>query len=365
MTAQEWLDRLIEASDNANVIGADGFAADGGQRDKVRSLQLGRPALTPLDLNDELRDKYNWRAGARVSDIGRGYLHNILLPPLLDVLDEQTRAELAAIPVGFVTLRALNAHAFRTPDGDPVIVVNQGLMTLLSEFLEVQVEAAMMAGQRGAAAADKFRRDWYRFLLTQFDRIKPFDNGLLTAPYELIQAKASVKLEDAALYYVVTNLAASELFVLAHEFAHVYAGHLAESTVKGIVHDEVDLLGKTPLDCYQLSWEQETVADRLAYVHFLKAWPRCELRKLPGELRAEEVIAPLSFFELLHFVESNLALPDAYMTHPPAIQRCYAVMDVIALLYNFEKPEKDIDVEVRDMCLSFARHLRALQEFKV
>jgi hypothetical protein len=111
MQAQDWLNQLIEASENNNRISADGFAADRGQRAMIRSLQTGRSLRSPMEEGESVRRKFNWMEGARVSDVGQAYLNNLLLPPLLNVFDEKDRAKLEKVPVGFLTLRALNAHS--------------------------------------------------------------------------------------------------------------------------------------------------------------------------------------------------------------------------------------------------------------
>jgi hypothetical protein len=188
---------------------------------------------------------------------------------------------------------------------------------------------------------------------------------MLETPFELLQTRTSIKLSPDELYYIAFNLAASEMFVLAHELAHVYAGHLENSAIRSIAHDQVDLLRKRPLECYQLSWQQEIEADRLGFFHFLKAWPQCELRFNKSELNPVDIIAPFSFFELLQLVESNISIPDAYMTHPPAIQRSGAIMDVLAALYDLKNPRNTMDTEVRDMCISFMGKMKGLQQFKV
>ena len=365
MNAQDYLNRLIDDSDNNNIISAAGFAADKGQRAIIRSIQTGDPYLSPLEEAEILRRKFNWTEGARVSDVGRAYLNNFLLAPLLDVLDEKTQAQLEQVPIGYLTLRALNAHSFKSPEGDPIIVMNQGLPTLLSEYMEVQVEANAIREQQGPRAEHLYRQNWYRFLLEQFDNILPFDNNLVSAPYDLLETKATVKIKSSELFYVGFNLAASEMFVLAHELAHIYAGHLESSAIRSVAHDQAPLQEKRPLECYQLSWQQEFDADRLGFLHFLKAWPRCEIRPRMAQLVPPDIIAPFSFFELLHLFESNIASPDAYITHPPAIQRSRAILEMLWTLYNLEEPKTAIDTDLRDICLSFVRHMRALQEFKV
>ncbi|MFI1801129.1 hypothetical protein ACH427_27785 [Streptomyces sp. NPDC020379] len=257
----------------------------------------------------------------------------------------------------------LNARAFKSPCGDPIIVVNQGLPSLLSEFKEVQIEAVHLHDQADAATENAYRRAWYRFILAQFDGIHPFDNGMLETPGNLLQAKAAIRLPKPTIYFTYLDIIGAEMFVLAHELAHVSAGHLDAAQVHSVAPDgSAPSPDKESLTCYELSWQQEYEADRLGFLHFLKAWPHAPMHPPGFPITPPEIISPLSLFELLHLVESNLGSPDAYGTHPPAWRRAIEIIRIINEQCDLAAPE---NANLRALCASYGHHLETIQQFDI
>ncbi|MFD4477574.1 hypothetical protein ACFWPU_15880 [Streptomyces sp. NPDC058471] len=362
LSAEAYLELLIRQHENAVPLLPGTTGPNDGQRSHIRALQTGNTGIYAAAAKEEneLIASLNLPENASAADVVRIYLRDQLHKPLIDSLDAQERVRLEVVPVGLLTLRMLNARAFKSPNGDPVIVMNQGLLNLLSEYKEMQMEAAFLSDQEGREFAEKYERSCYRFLLKQFDSISPFDNNsMLATPAELLEVKARVRMPEHAMWANQMTYMGAEMFVLAHEFAHVAAGHLDTADTRSVGPDGGSPSStSTTLSCYKLSWQQEYEADRLGYLHFLKAWPVSSTR----EISPIEIIAPLTFFELLHLVECNLPRPDAYGTHPPAWRRAVALLQVTKREYRLLAPE---NANLRALCASFRRHLLAIQQLEI
>jgi hypothetical protein len=109
---------------------------------------------------------------------------------------------------------------------------------------------------------------------------------------------------------------AIETFVLAHELAHVHAGHLEGSAAP---KKRTGFEKPVEADFYQLSHIQEYEADGIGWDWYQSSWKGVPvLQSFPGNIAR---VAPLYFFLLLALIETNTSIPDSYSTHPSSLKR--------------------------------------------
>jgi tetratricopeptide (TPR) repeat protein len=260
-----------------------------------RAVQLG--------LSDDERVEFVEASSSADESTVRDWLRRELVAPLVDVLPPDAQRALSGVPVGCLAVRVVNAASLRAPDGRPVVVVNQGLLAMLSFYIELLFDVGYLAGTRGERfATDHLYRN-YAFIVSHFDA-----EGRVAFPRPL--TKKSVE----ALTKATLMAMAAETFIVLHEFAHIVAGHLAVSRpaifAPAATSTDVEVLRRSRRDEFE--------ADEIAwdwYVRHSGAHPL--LQPLRRDLRE---LAPLHFFTMLALLERNtsISLP---LTHPPAVER--------------------------------------------
>lgn len=215
--------------------------------------------------------------------------------------------------VGVLPLRSVNAQCLRAPSGEPLVIVDQGIMTMLHFFLESTVTSEHLTHSPDTARSGALvRMLTYWFVVKYFNR-----GGKLSFPGPW---PGSV---DYAAAYAQTGVYASEQFVVAHELAHLWAGHLGET----LLHSALPESENDPVvEFYQRSREQEAEADHLAW-----DWYRCSLADDPvlAKFGDDALVPPLYLFQMIALLEKNRDRPAAYATHPPAEQRLRVALDCI------------------------------------
>jgi hypothetical protein len=267
---------------------------------------------TDASLGDERADEAEWSAHYKrvwdeIDKNPANYAGDYLtrfLSPFLAALSDDVREQVGHVPIGILPIRALNAHCIRSPGGAPIIVFNTGMFTMLSYYIESMFDTAFLQEHLPHVVQSHLLAT-YRFIVDYFraDGNLPFPNKPLS--------KTEVRYG-----HVLGAAIAAELFVLAHEFAHVYAGHLDRSGSRSVA-----LSGSRAesIDFFENSHEQEYEADTMGWQWFQQARGAVPLlRSFDDELMES---GPLCFLLVLALIERNVAVPDQYSTHPPAVDR--------------------------------------------
>jgi hypothetical protein len=265
---------------------------------RLRAQQLDDPALAEL---------YEQVAQEDPAEFRTRFMNEHILTPLKRNLSAEVRAKVDSVPMGVLPIRSVNACAALSPAGTPVILLDSGLVMMGHFYLETKPTAYLLNKQKGLDVATAYLESAYQFILQYYGA-----SGGLSFPNPDVNIKLPFEYMADATMKTVTI----EAFVLCHELAHVYLGHLDRSKTRTArMTDSPD----EALQLYQPSWEQEYEADALGWDWYQQAW-----QGIPGlELLPRPVAktAPLYLFELMALVEKNSTGYNRYTSHPPATHR--------------------------------------------
>src|ERR1041385_1661010 len=237
-----------------------------------------------------------------------GYINDYILRPFRATLPSSLQQRLEQIPVIVLPTRTVNACAAKIPGDGPIIIIDSGLLSMCHFYLETKPMLFAIRDKRGMDAAVSYVEDAYRFVVQYYRR-----SGEM--PFPLPPAGLRLPVQHGVL--VALQIMALETFVIAHELAHIHAGHLDEHATERLSITEASDL---KLEVYQRSWQNEYEADSLGWLWYQKGWPSIsQLRDAPPEV---VTAAPLFFFEYLALIEANVPdIQQRYSSHPSAPQR--------------------------------------------
>lgn len=297
LNASEYLDLLQQIAKRNLVLSQpnDDFRGLG----RMRAVQWDDPKLAALyEFEPELEELNVW-------------VRTNLLEPLLQRALPSFVSDASSVPLGVLPMRSANAQVVKAPDGSPLVIMNMGLLHMVSFYLEVQQTIDYMFGSRGVRPTSElleYQRHAYEFIVAYFDQAG-------TIPYPVYRLTLR-PLGPRRMAVHMASCMAIEAFVLAHEYAHVQARHLDSAPAKNV---RLGWKEDEKARFYQLRREQELEADQIAWDWYQKAWRAIPvIRDLPEEFA---ILAPLQFFPLIALIERNLHEVDPYSTHPPAVER--------------------------------------------
>lgn len=208
---------------------------------------------------------------------------------------------LATVPVGVLPVRTTNAQVMVSPSGQPLVIVDAGLVSILSFFLEPALYAPVLR-KTSPEGASLLLDTACRFVAAYYDC-----GCNLEFPYPVEIPRGFA--EAGQLFEL-----SIKAFVIAHEFAHICAGHLGS-------FDRVQGVWVAPSSTPRLdsAVSQEFEADDLAWKWYQRAANR--LPFLGGLSPEYRCIAPLYLFAVMHVVYSNVAGYRAIDTHPAPLDR--------------------------------------------
>jgi hypothetical protein len=261
--------------------------------------------------NQQLGDDWELPDISTVRRAREEFLNEELIDPILASLPRSDRDIIRKVPVGLLAIRTLNA-AVRSPNGKPVIVLNQGLLAIVSFWWEILASWGVIRDEQGPEEAERYLGQMYCFLLNFY-----VNNGQEQYPRRFVRVKPEW------MTRCLKNSIQTEMFVLAHEVSHILAGHLSARHV----HTKALQENTEFAEFYQLSHSQEYEADYRGLQLYLEAWPRSPTLGAP--LASIDVVTPLNFFAIQTLFEVNVRNPDAFLTHPPAIQRLVRLLSPV------------------------------------
>lgn len=247
------------------------------------------------------------------------HIKNHLVNPILQVMDVSESSKLMSVPVGLLPTFDPNAWALRTPSGEHVVVLHWALLTLVSLYKETQF--ACFRAPEQAAIIESQCHDYIAcaFNATSVSTVPP------PIPFQLSP-------EDFISAQIMA--CAGEIFIIAHELAHIVLGHTGQYItiplkLKG-KQEQVEKLNprqqqELDADCQAIKWICQF--DRKSsnpIVHFAAHAP---------SLAAEVLM-------MIHFVEKSLGTaPSPSSSHPSAIQRLQNIHQKCAHLMDKEDVE--------------------------
>ena len=251
---------------------------------------------------EEMGSVYASRADTLTIEGRENFLYNSVVKPLLTNIPPKDAHALVDIPVGLLPIYEPNAWALQTPGGENLIAMHTELAAVISFYSELQCAVRKIYNETGKKPLE-LHREGLEAVFQSFLQQRE-------VAFPVIPVKLTF--EELALVQMLTY--GSQLFILAHEFAHVALGHTGDCV-------SVRLEMGTKPNVRKVNWEQqqELDADLRAF-----EW-LCHLKgKDLGvllRLAAKSPITSLQFLLLLHLVEAHVGFPDATSTHPPALER--------------------------------------------
>lgn len=251
-------------------------------------------------------------------DISEYWLQNYILRPLIETLPSGFKQKAEQLVVGMLPIYNPNAQVIRSPNGEPIVILDSGLMAVLANYSETEMLQPVLLKQYGMDYVNKFidDRDYrlVRFFLTH-------GASGLHVPYEYKRNYQSMLLHNA-------QIIGMETFVVAHEFAHIYANHMSnpkELSLCSVAGNEL----KIPF--FEISQKNEFEADLIGYEWYINSLknPKSQLGKFPITK-----IFPLFVFQMLHLVEINSKVDRTQSTHPPARERLSQLVNSISKTLN-------------------------------
>ena len=228
---------------------------------------------------------------------------NLILPFLACIPRHEARA-LHETPVGLLPIFEPNAWAVKTPSGDDLIVLHTELLAVLSFYSEAKGVHGEIHRRLGMEEATKFIRECFRLIFDSFLHKRKVDFPPLP-----------VTLRGKAFEMVQIMTCLNELFIIAHEFAHIVLGHTGTVRVTPLK----SIPGHKTVSIVTWEQQQELDADRKAmeWLHHLDKNSKSIYIK--GAAFSPTMCAEVLM--LLHFIEAHVGFPDSKASHPPALVR--------------------------------------------
>jgi Peptidase family M48 len=232
----------------------------------------------------------------------------------------------------------VNAQVVSTPSGF-IILVNTGALTMLQQV------CTLLAMAQPDRLADPANAEVVTGIVDVLAAYILYGDSLFGAkplPVSLTQSLLAQRLKDACLK-----------FIIAHEYGHIVAGHLAPAETTQTIR--IRAAGDQMIPVIKKSLVQELEADRIGHYIILGAedYSRIDLRPIDLAYDAEKfsfrvfdagvslkcaLTAPLILFVIMGFIEDVLQmLPRSEYasaeerTHPPARGRAENLHDVLRL----------------------------------
>jgi hypothetical protein len=302
-----------------------------GAREYLRELQVklqdnGQEIPAPLlkhrfELKDYEEAYRSLAPGALTIEGRQEWLNDNLVRPFLSNIASADARLLLDVPVGLLPIYEPNAWAVQTPGGEDLIVLHTELASVLSFYNELNAACFSLLSQNPQSSYE-LHDHGFKYIYEAFRRPRTFW-------FPIIPVKLTLQQFGVVQMMTLGN----ELFILAHEFAHIALGHTGEC-----VTVQLGMAKKTSIR--KLHWEQQQELDAdLKAVEWL-----CSLRgKVMGPFFGLVNQIPILCAEvlvLIHFVESHLGFPDITATHPPASERLkFIASKAKNFLSNLEREE--------------------------
>jgi hypothetical protein len=249
------------------------------------------------------------------------YLREIIYDPIVKLLPPRDQKKLARASLIALPNRSVNGCSLRCPNGDPLIVIDSGLLSLVSFWYERKAEAQRVAKTRPFSEIVEFNAITYNFLL---------DNYRSEGVYGYLPPSNDTAPELLTLALLMTM--AAEIFVVLHEIGHIIAGHLDTSPANNfrMFPAQKPEAVSPGIKIYEHPWKAEHEADGIAWVAYQNIWPHhehfCQLAGSSAPILPKQ--APLHFFEYVALIETNIPPSEAVPTHPPAVRRLQMLLGV-------------------------------------
>ncbi len=227
--------------------------------------------------------------------------------------------------LGYLPIRNLNAVSTIAPNGEPIILLDQVLRSILHTFTSCLIYLGVETRKRGGLS--EVREDIVLIALRAISasiRLFLRDKDVVEDMKEfwrwmLYDVPPEIPETGDILCDVII------IFIISHEYSHHVLGHVNPSTIQPYEISE----GQAPIELALASQSQERAADRLALDVFLKCYQQ-DSSLLPFRHIEEFAYAPLLLFDIVSTVEATRSFSERKIRlHPPALERKHLLVDRI------------------------------------
>jgi hypothetical protein len=233
---------------------------------------------------------------------------DIIYTPFLSTLPSADRELLNEVTFGFLPITDPNAWALCTPSGSHLIAFHTELPSVLSFYNE--------SGRVMSHYAERDPDKSHKIHIAAMNFIVEVFRNPNHGPYPVFP----FVLDKHEMWIVWLQSFAHELFVLAHELAHVSLGHTAEFIAAPLALTE----GKTVVQKADWKQQQELDADAKAV-----EWLYGLDKNSDDEFLSFAAQCPVLCVEVLvlfHFIECALGFPSNNSSHPPSLYRLESIL---------------------------------------
>lgn len=268
MTGQEYLKELRGTKCNKMQMGTANTIPDFRKEQYNIEQSLMKKYLNLLE-NDEFLDMYFQQETER----------------FISCLPTEVQNKLKNVVVGVIPSFIVNASAIMNIDcEDYVIVLHTQLMSIISQFCEVQ----MLMGK--SIHNEDLKRFCYEELKKIVDCYKYQQDAI-----RLHIIDSQLNKEEMTLMGLQTTII--ETFVIAHELAHIYLGHCGKAENK-----EVCLKDDRKISVFEHRKLMELEADKQAFLWLIEVIRCKDYSEMISVYRNEEALAT-EIFQLFHLIE--------------------------------------------------------------
>jgi len=207
--------------------------AQSAELDYLRSLQSNFNHMTLGDVGDiinyrkdqlKLSDKsidaiLNSLSQSTPMVFMENFYKEDLIDPILELLPAEVKVRLENVVVGFLPTYRINASAIKCPNGKPLVILHTQLLAAISHYNEAQY----ISGTLMSSSDEKLQIEGERLLIESYQEIVKCFRYHAYAPKMSILPNTLDKIEHRV---VLDKTLLHELFIILHEFAHIYLGHL-------------------------------------------------------------------------------------------------------------------------------------------
>lgn len=241
-------------------------------------------------------------------DIKKHYIER-LTKPIFEVVSMEDRRLSDKVLVDIIPYHLPTARVFRADNDEYLIIINKRLLGIIYVWTELQVVSIRKLNE------DTDRKSFARNFGPIIDCIHNIYSGKTLPVFNFDEIPPQIT--------AVIGLKAmlSEQFIVAHELAHIYLGHLGNL-------NEIEF-NEHIFSPYAFNTSQQNEFD--ADVQAVK-WMMEVLKK--QELDEDLLLLCVEVFVLFHLIQCNTCFPTEESTHPSAVSRLINLKDNFSDILN-------------------------------
>ena len=247
------------------------------------------------------------------------FYRDTLITPFIQTLPDDAIKSLKDVYVGLLETYDPNAWTILIHNNGPLVVLHGELLAAISYYSELQFLAAKLLDENTRLGVGVLNQG-NRFILDCFREKR-------SRKYPRLPPK----LTKEELCAVTLNTMAQELFVVAHEFSHIYLGHL------GICVNKSVGVGNKKVSVHKFSREQQEEFDAdVQAVKWLINLKDKDTNEPFVQWASLSIGIAIEVFMLFHLVEVNLGIPAETSSHPYSITRLKYILEKCGPLLSNE-----------------------------